>query len=412
MQNPLYQQVQNLHKWDLGQFLGDSVHKQPVHEFDYEFGAGAPTSARPSHGGRSVAARILVGTAVIAGAATIPDISVGAMDAPYFRVDVREPSRITQQPIWSPTAGATGPTFAPVLAAKAIASDTFSSTSRTTIAKPVLPLGFLQSGSERFDLAFAGIEMPSAVALTIARERPAASVPSFRASEPAALRAQLIDVPQIGNVAQLAPPVISEVRRERPALSAVSSVDQRIALAVANASVEAAFTGSLDVSGGVREALPTAPAPQPSEPDTEASSQAIAAPSVQPNPGADNQAASELFAKSQLDARVNGVLTGSVDFQQLEGTIAIRLGSVVDMLHDRFAVSELDRISGAGALDSFVTLTQLQSAGIPIRYDPIYDEVEFGVDYDDAPNASKVQVEQIGSPSRGTDRTLMDQIPR
>ncbi len=355
---------------------------------------------------------MLVGTAVIAGAATIPDISVGAMDAPYFRVDVREPGRITQQPIWSPAAGATGPTFAPAMATQAIASNTLSSVSRTTIPKPALPLGFLQAGSERFNLAFAGIEMPSTVALAITRERPAASVPSFRASAPAPLRARLIDIPQIGNVAQLAPEVTSELRQGRPALSAASSVDQRIALAMANASVEAAFAGSLDVSGAVRDALPTAPVPQSSEPDAEAPSQAIAAPSAQLNGGTNDQAEAALFAKSQLDARVNGVLTGSVDFHQLNGTIAIRLGSVVDMLHDRFDASELDRISGAGALDSFVTLAQLQSAGIPIQYDPVYDEVEFGVDYDDAPNASKVQVEQIGSPSRGTDRTLMDQIPR
>jgi len=119
-----------------------------------------------------------------------------------------------------------------------------------------------------------------------------------------------------------------------------------------------------------------------------------------------------LVEKSQLDARVNGVLTGSVDFQQLDGTIAIRLGSVVDMLHDRFAPSELERISGAGALGSFVTLAQLQSAGIPIRYDPVYDEVEFGVEYDDAPHAAKVQMEQIGSPTLGSNRTGIEQIPR
>jgi hypothetical protein len=105
-------------------------------------------------------------------------------------------------------------------------------------------------------------------------------------------------------------------------------------------------------------------------------------------------------------------MTGRVDFQQLNGTIAIRLGSVVDLLRDRYSAAELDRLSSAGAMSAFVTLAQLQAAGIPISYDPVYDELEFGVDYDDAPHAAKVQVEQIGAPSIGSDRTLMDQIPR
>lgn len=59
-----------------------------------------------------------------------------------------------------------------------------------------------------------------------------------------------------------------------------------------------------------------------------------------------------------------------------------------------------------------MTLAQLQAAGVPISYDPVYDEVAFGIDYKDAPQAVKVQVEQIGPPTFRSDAALIDQIPR
>ena len=127
-------------------------------------------------------------------------------------------------------------------------------------------------------------------------------------------------------------------------------------------------------------------------------------------PSASAAAETVLVPKTTLDARVNGVLTGSVDFQQLDGTIAIKLGSIVDMLRERFSSSELDRLQASASMDSFVTLDQLQAIGVPINYNPAYDEVEFGIDYDDAPEAAKVQVEQIGAPTIGGDRVLIDQI--
>lgn len=138
---------------------------------------------------------------------------------------------------------------------------------------------------------------------------------------------------------------------------------------------------------------------------------AVPIPTPQAAPGA-HDLQNELVIKTRLDARINGVITGKVDFRQLDGTIAIRLGSVVDMLRNRFGADELNRIRGAGGLDSFLTLAQLQAAGVPISYDPVYDEVAFGIDYKDAPQAVKVHVEQIGSPTFRSDAALIDQIPR
>ena len=117
-----------------------------------------------------------------------------------------------------------------------------------------------------------------------------------------------------------------------------------------------------------------------------------------------------LVPKDTLPARVNGVLTGAVDFQQGDGTIAIRLRSVVAILRDRFAASELDYVMAGQAIDAFVTLDQLQAIGVPIRYNPAYDEVEFGIDYDDAPQAAKVQIEQIGVFTDVDERAVIDQI--
>jgi len=120
----------------------------------------------------------------------------------------------------------------------------------------------------------------------------------------------------------------------------------------------------------------------------------------------------DVAPKAQLDARINGVKTGRVDFRQLEGTIAIKLGSVLDLLHDRFQPEEYQALRSANAVDTYVPLATLQGAGIPIDYDPVYDEIEFGIDYNDASQAGKVQVEQIGVPSMGADRTAMEQIGR
>ncbi len=370
---------------------------------------------------RVTAARILFGTTAIAVAVTIPDLAVGAMDSPYLRIDVREPTKVLDQPIWSPAAGATAPVFASAMAAETIApsSLTFSNLANASDEDRMKLLGFLETGSERFDLAFVGVEMPSPVQFTNSEGFPSEKHPEFGAAV-APLRARLIDVPQITSSRSFTPSLSSDVRRAGASLSRESSVERSVA--AANESLTAAFAGVLDItgditgnaSGGVRDVLPIQSADRTSSSDTVAPQADFAVPLPSPPSGlgASREAQVELVDKTQLDARVNGVVTGSVDFEQQNGTIAIRLGSIVDLLRDRFTPSEIDRISGAGALGSYISLAELQAAGIPINYDPVYDEMEFGIDYDDAPQAAKVQMEQIGGPTLGSDGTLIDQISR
>ncbi|MGJ8606255.1 MAG: hypothetical protein ACSHXH_19250 [Marivita sp.] len=298
-----------------------------------------------------------------------------------------------------------------------------------------MPLGFLETGSERFDLAFAGVEVPSPVAFSISAGLPD-QLPAAIRRTPAVTRPRLIDIPQISGLS-LAPLPRAQNADQQPSrqqsasqqttyqqsasrprreLSASAMTSRE--LAIANEAIEAAFAGTLDLSGGVRETLPGASAsePQTAQPASEQSAGMVPIPipeTSQSGSGSGSGAGpAVLVQKTQLDARVNGVLTGAVDFEQRDGSIAVRLGSVVDMLQDRFSASELAQLQSGNAADTFITLADLQAAGIPISYDPVYDEVSFGIDYEDAPQADKVQVEQIGTPSMGSDRTVMDQISR
>lgn len=169
-------------------------------------------------------------------------------------------------------------------------------------------------------------------------------------------------------------------------------------------------TGRLTPIEGPGDPLSVPSNPVPDEASKVAIEVPQPAPSIGSAPGTRASDALDIVSKSRLAARVNGVRTGSVDFQQLEGTIAIKLRSVLDLLHDRYNEDEYQALRGAQAIDTYVPLAQLQGAGIPIDYNPVYDEIEFDIDYQDAPEAAKVQVEQIGAPTVGTDRALIDQI--
>lgn len=365
-------------------------------------------------------ARMMVGTAVIALAVTIPDFSLFAMGSPYARIDIDRSAPQLATTLWTPAASATAPVYATVMAAEKIApaSLTFSSRSRAEEFDRLRPLGFLTTGSERFDLAFAGVELPSPAPLRLPDGLPEALSPRTPVAparsrvttarvldnRPAPL-ARLVEVPQItaSRGVRLAP--VPGLRVSTASLGPDSSSNR--SLAATNESIEAAFAGAIDVSGAVRAAIPVTP-----RPSSEPVARAVPIPVPDPALSAAAAAQTEIVQKSRLDARVNGVLTGAVDFRQLDGTIAIRLGSVLDMLRDRFSASEFEQLRLGGSANAYVTLAQLQAAGIPISYNPAYDEVEFGIDYNDAPQAKKVQVEQIGAPTAMGDSVMIDQIPR
>ncbi len=416
---------------------GDSVQVQPEHQFSDLTGEryvvartalrllpGPHTAAEqaaldaaiegPAPRGSSLGARLLFSSALVAVAITVPDISLGAKDSPLSKPDVGELQTIVAKQVWRPLATASTIDHVPAIAANEItpSSLTFSSESNPLAADRMVPFEYLTTGSERFDLAFAGMEAPAPVFFTNPSELPEAPAPDpIIRGATSAIRPQVANVQQREGVTDVLSAPAAQSRTPRSSLQSVNSGNQRVA--AADQAVTTAFAGTLDVT---REALPVSQTSQPSvpapEPARDPVARAVPVPAPQPSLSASRQAQTELVPKTRLDARVNGVLTGSVDFQQLEGTIAIRLGSVVDMLRDRYTSPEMEAISGSGALNSYVTLAQLQAAGIPISYNPAYDEVEFGVDYDDAPQAAKVQVEQIGAPTLGQDRALIDQIPR
>lgn len=116
--------------------------------------------------------------------------------------------------------------------------------------------------------------------------------------------------------------------------------------------------------------------------------------------------------RSQLLMRVDGKAVGKVDFRQTASGLAVRLGSIVELLQDRYDAAQLARIRASAAGDVYLSLAQLRAQGIPISYDPVYDEFNVGL-LDTRPKAAhKVHMEQISTPERGLDSTGIDQIPR
>lgn len=333
---------------------------------------------------KATGARLLIGTAVVAVAVTMPDLSLFAMGSPYARVEIDEPVPELSSTIWTPAAIPAAPVHVPVLTEEKLApaSLTYSSRPFADAFDKRMPLQFLDAGSERFDLAFAGTALPSPVPVRMP------GLSRTQADARPAPHAQLVEMQQIAPV------------------RAVETQPGRN-LAPGSAALEAVFAGPIDASGAIREVAPVSPrqtrVPTPR-----------AVPIPAPDPALDAAAAAQAQVghKTRLGARVNGVLTGSVEFRQLDGTIAIRLGSVLDMLRDRYSADQFERLSSSQSASSYVTLAQLQAAGIPISYNPAYDEVEFGIDYQDAPQAGKVQVEQIGAPTAIGESVMIDQIPR
>ena len=369
--------------------------------------------------------RIAIGTAAAAVAVAVPSVSLEAM-VDSLRVGPLELSPLagpqidpqpkavakTQLPteVWTPAVDAAGPVYAQTLAL-ADAEATFSSRTRISEFERELPLTVLDGGSEAFDLAFANVEAPIALTAIVSGALPDDPRPISQ-TRSTAIATRNIAIEQITDLKIVARATPENTRPRRRALAANSSSVRTNA--IANRSVEAAFAGAIDASNAVRSSLPIAPDPRPNpvEPRDDEVRRAIPAGTPSPEVSATAAAEAMLVPKTKLDARVNGVLTGSVDFRQLDGTIAIRLRSIANMMRERFSKTELSHIMKGQAIDSFVPLAQLQAAGIPVSYNPAYDEVEFGIDYQDAPNAKKVHVDQISVAPIGPELTTIEQIPR
>jgi len=115
---------------------------------------------------------------------------------------------------------------------------------------------------------------------------------------------------------------------------------------------------------------------------------------------------------SQMLTRIDGQLAGKLDFQQIDQSLSVRLGSIVELLKDRYDVSEFAQITSSSASDTFLTIRQLRDAGIPISYDPVYDEFNVGSRDHRPAAAHKVQIDQISTPEYAPGPAGMEQIRR
>lgn len=180
--------------------------------------------------------------------------------------------------------------------------------------------------------------------------------------------------------------------------------------AVAPASVAAPPARSRVAAPAASSPPASAPAPAP-KPAIVAVPRAAVAPAAAPGLGASNPNY-EIDIKSQLVTRIDGKSAGAVDFQQTTSGLRLRLGSIIDVLGDRFEPAKLARLRASSASDAWYSLAELQAQGIPISYDPVYDEFNVG-HVDPRPKAGrKVHIDQISAPERGLGSTGIGQIRR
>ena len=210
-------------------------------------------------------------------------------------------------------------------------------------------------------------------------------------------------------------------------------------VAAAPAPAPAPAPASAPAPAAVRAAAPSAPAPAPkaatlaaaapaarapaaavpaAKPATPPAAAATVVPKQAPALTAPPAAAgaspriADLEFKSRLLTRVDGRTRGQVDFQQTAAGLKVRLGSVAEVLADRLPAGELARIRGSSSADAWLSLAELQAQGIPISYDPVYDEFNIGRE-DTRPRAArKVHIDQISTPERSDGAAAMDQIRR
>lgn len=143
------------------------------------------------------------------------------------------------------------------------------------------------------------------------------------------------------------------------------------------------------------------------------SAAAVAAnPATPPGLGTSSAAPFALAIAARLVTRVDGKVAGTVDFQQTATGLTVRLGSIVDVLSDRYDPAQIARIQSSTARNVYLSLTDLQAQGIPISYDPVYDEFNVGQTDTRPRSARKVHIDQISAPERGQGSAAIGQVRR
>lgn len=80
--------------------------------------------------------------------------------------------------------------------------------------------------------------------------------------------------------------------------------------------------------------------------------------------------------KAQMAVRYDGRAIGLVGFQvDAESKISVNVGQILDLFKTQFKMVEFARLRNAKASSEFVTLERLVASGIPVVYDPVYDEL-------------------------------------
>lgn len=76
-----------------------------------------------------------------------------------------------------------------------------------------------------------------------------------------------------------------------------------------------------------------------------------------------------------LQVIVSGSPAGELEFSDESQILSVRLGSLLNLICERFEPGEFERLSQSSAASEFVAVEILAAMGIPLRYDPVYDEL-------------------------------------
>jgi hypothetical protein len=251
-------------------------------------------------------------------------------------------------------------------------------------------------------------------ALPVAAPASPADIPVARATATLAVPAATAAVSQRagrGAIEQLTP---SRIAAARPvSVAAPAPATAQVAAKPAPAAL-VAKPAAVPPAPGVRAPLaaPSAPAPVALPAPAVAAVPKPAPALAPPVAAASPKPAGNFDFRAQLLTRIDGRTAGSVDFQQTPEGLKVRLGSVAEVLGDRLAPAELARIRNSLAGNAWLSLAELQSQGVPISYDPVYDEFNIG-HTDTRPKAArKVHMDQISAPERSAGAAEMAQVPR
>ncbi|WP_086738506.1 hypothetical protein [Erythrobacter colymbi] len=214
-----------------------------------------------------------------------------------------------------------------------------------------------------------------------------------------------------GAIEQLTPARIAAAR-SAPTAAAPAATPAPSAPVAAKPAPLAAKPAAAAAAPGARAPV-TAPASTPAPPTAAAVVVPKPAPALTAPPAASAPTAvAAPDFKAQLLTRIGGKTAGTVEFRQSPAGLTVRLGSVAEVLADRIAPAELDRIRNSEAGNAWLSLAELQARGVPISYDPVYDEFNIG-NTDTRPKAGrKVHMDQISVPERGAGAAVIPQARR